>query len=73
MYLYDNKFSIKTISQSELDCFINKFVDCYQQYLSKNPDSLLSKIYVIYPIVINNVSSIHVILMLNLMFCNECM
>ena len=73
MHLYDNKFSIKIISQSELDCFINKFVDSYQQYLSKNPDSLLSKIYVIYPIVINNVSSIHVILMLNLMFCNECM
>ena len=72
MHLYDNKFSIKTISQSELDCFVNKFVDSYQQYFSKNPDSLLSKIYGIYLIVIDNVSSIHIILMLNLMFCNEC-
>ena len=68
-YSHDRKFIIKTITSSELKTFLNTLKD-YYSYINNNKNSLITKIYGIYSIVIASASSISIILMQNLFFCS---
>ena len=48
-YSFDNKFLIKTISQSEKDLFLAMLGD-YIDHISTNPRSILARIYGMYTI-----------------------
>lgn len=61
-------FAVKTLKDQELDRLVRKgFLQKYCQYLKKNPNSLLSRIYGVYKIKIENMSSISVMIMENIM------
>lgn len=48
-FSHDQRFIIKTISQYELKLFMS-ILDDYVEHLTKNPDSLLAKIYGVFTV-----------------------
>ena len=68
-YSHDRKFIIKTVSGEERDTLLNIFHD-YFNYMKNHKATLITKIYGIYTVVINNASSVNVILMQNLFGCS---
>lgn len=68
---YDHKFLIKTISNEELDFFLNSFSKPYHDHISNYSDSLITKIYGVYSIVIKGVSEINIMVMQNLLNCSQ--
>ena len=67
-YSHDRKYLVKTITNEELNTFIT-ILDSYSNYISKNKDTLITKIYGLFSIEIN-VSKINFILMQNLINCD---
>jgi len=63
-FSYDRKFIIKTMSNGELKIFL-KMLPEYEQHLTVNKQSLFSRIYGVYTIYMNKVSSVNLILMAN--------
>lgn len=63
-FSYDRKFIIKTMSNGELKVFL-KMLPEYEQHLTVNRKSLFSRVYGIYTIYMNKVSSVNLILMAN--------
>jgi len=51
-FSHDGRFLIKTISNNELNTMIGKFMENYMDYVNKNPDSLIARVYGIYTIII---------------------
>lgn len=51
-FSHDDKFLIKTLTDSELENVLNNFINIYYEYIKENPDSLLARIYGIYSIII---------------------
>lgn len=67
-FTHDNRFLIKTITEGELETIKDNFILDYFNYMQDHSDhTLITKIYGVYTVVIQNVSQIHVILMQNLM------
>jgi len=63
-FSFDRKFIIKTMSDGELKIFL-KMLPEYEQHLTVNRKSLFSRIYGVYTIYMNKVSSVNLILMAN--------
>lgn len=63
-FSYDRKFIIKTMSDGELKVFL-KMLPEYEQHLTVNKHSLFSRIFGVYTIYMNKVSSVNLILMAN--------
>lgn len=63
-FSYDRKFIIKTMNNAELKIFL-KMLPEYEQHLTANKGSLYSRIYGVYTIFMNKVSSVNLILMAN--------
>ena len=68
-YSHDRKFIIKTISSEERTTLLNILRD-YYNYIKDHKETLITKIYGIYTVVIKNASSVNVILMQNLFGCS---
>ena len=51
-FSHDNKFLIKTISATELNNMLNKFIDIYFYHITECQDSLIARVYGIYSIII---------------------
>jgi 1-phosphatidylinositol-4-phosphate 5-kinase len=63
-FSYDKKFIIKTMNNTELKVFL-KLLPEYEQHLTSQRKSLFSRIYGVYTIYMNKVSSVNLILMAN--------
>lgn len=59
---YDNKYIIKTISDSELNTFKALIAKLYHDHLAENNNSLLVNIFGIYSLK-SGISTIHIVLM----------
>ena len=68
-YSHDRKFIIKTITEGEKNTLSNILHD-YYNYIKDHKNTVITKIYGIYTIVIKNASSVNVILMQNLFGCS---
>ena len=68
-YSHDRKFIIKTITEGEKSTLSNILHD-YYNYIKDHKNTVITKIYGIYTIVIKNASSVNVILMQNLFGCS---
>jgi 1-phosphatidylinositol-4-phosphate 5-kinase len=51
-FSHDHKFIIKTITNSELQTMLGKFMQNYHEHCLSHPESLLTRIYGIYSILI---------------------
>ena len=51
-FSHDNKFIIKTVTNTELNNMLGNFMKGYYEHIKTNPQSLLAKIYGLYSIVI---------------------
>ena len=69
MKVKDRKFIIKTITEGEKNTLSNILHD-YYNYIKDHKNTVITKIYGIYTIVIKNASSVNVILMQNLFGCS---
>jgi len=63
-FSYDKQFLIKTMNDNEKAVFVNSLVD-YLNYLVKNPDSLLARIYGIFTVNMEDLTPVHILLMSN--------
>jgi len=68
-YSHDRKFIIKTITNEEKETMDKILID-YYLYIKQHDNTLITKIYGIYTVVIKNASSVNVILMQNLFGCS---
>lgn len=68
-YSHDRKFIIKTISDGERKT-LSEILREYYNYIKEHKESLITKIYGIYTVVIKNASSVNIILMQNLFGCS---
>jgi hypothetical protein len=68
-YSHDRKFIIKTITGDEKNTLLNILHD-YFNYIKNHKNTLITKIYGIYTLVIKNASSVNIILMQNLFGCS---
>jgi hypothetical protein len=68
-YSHDRKFIIKTITAEERETLLN-VLNKYYKYVKEHEQTLITKIYGIYTLVIRNASSVNVILMQNLFGCS---
>ena len=68
-YSHDRKFIIKTITSDEKNTLLNILHD-YFNYIKNHKNTLITKIYGIYTLVIKNASSVNIILMQNLFGCS---
>ena len=71
-YSYDRKFIIKTITNEEKETMRKILLDYYLYIKERNENNntLITKIYGIFTVVIKNASSVNVILMQNLFGCS---
>jgi len=51
-FTHDNNFVIKTITSSEIETMKNNLIKNYFEHMKENPNSLISRIYGIYEIII---------------------
>ena len=51
-FSHDQKFLIKTLKSSELHTFLGDFALSYYNHLVNNPDTLLTKIYGVFTVII---------------------
>ncbi len=65
-FSYDNKFIIKTISESEMNTYLKR-VEQFSGHFKKNPSSLLARIFGIFTITTQLINNVHVMLMENAM------
>ena len=63
-FSHDRKFIIKTMNDEELATFKRMFKD-YYEYLSKNPGSIMARIYGIFTVHMEDIVPVHLILMGN--------
>ena len=63
-YSHDRRFIIKTMTQEELDTFL-EIQERYMQHLTNNKNSLLVKIFGVFTVNCTGVGSVHVMLMEN--------
>jgi len=68
-YSHNRKFIIKTITNEEKETMDKILLD-YYLYIKSHSNTLITKIYGIYTVVIKNASSVNVILMQNLFGCS---
>lgn len=68
-YSHDRKFIIKTITDGERKTLL-EILHEYYNYIRDHKESLITKIYGIYTVVIKNASSVNIILMQNLFGCS---
>ena len=61
----DNHYMIKTLRPDEFDLIRHTFVKEYVEHLKKNPKSLLSRIYGMYSVIINQGEEVLIIMMRN--------
>ena len=61
----DNQYMIKTLRVDEFDLIRKTFLNEYEDYISKNPDSLLCRIYGMYHIIVSQGEEILIIVMRN--------
>lgn len=63
-FSHDRKFIIKTMTQYELDLFLDKLTS-FKDHFRQNPDSLLAKIFGVFTINTDMMKKVHVMLMEN--------
>lgn len=63
-FSHDRRFIVKTMPKDELDLLV-KLLPEFHRYLSKNPDSLLSRIYGVYTVKMESYGAVHMIVMGN--------
>ncbi len=63
-FSHDRKFIIKTMTQQELDLFLEK-LPAFKDHLRSNPNSLLAKIFGVFTINTDLIKKVHVMLMEN--------
>ena len=68
-YSHDRKFIIKTIIEEERETLLN-IINTYYNYVKEHKETLITKIYGVYTVVIKNASSVNIILMQNLFGCS---
>ena len=67
-FSHDREFIIKSMSSSELKCFLKMLPD-YELHFKKNPSSMLARVYGVYTIKMHGIATVNLILMANtLMF-----
>lgn len=64
-FTYDNRFIIKTISQTELDTMLEEFIQPYYELVTENYNTLLGRTYGLYTLAVG-LSQITIILMENI-------
>ena len=63
-FSHDKKFIIKTMQKSELDLLLRLLPD-FKEHYTKNPQSLLSKIFGVFTIETEKMDNVHLMLMEN--------
>ena len=69
-YSHDRKFIIKTVTDGERKT-LSEIIREYYNFIKEHKESLITKIYGIYTVVLKNASSVNIILMQNLFECSS--